>query len=247
MTQNCDCFAPLAMTMFVSRTPSARRPRALFFPRKRGGRAYDGIRNRMPEPPGFLERRFELAARGTSTRTEVLAGFTTFLTMAYIILVNPAILGQAGMPVAAVAAATCLAAAFASILMGASANMPLALAPGMGLNAYFAFTVVRRDGRAVAGGPGLRLHLGRRLPDPDPRRDPPADHRRDPAASVRRGRRRNRPVHRLHRPQECRHRRLQRSDLGRARRPSRARPPHSPCSGWRSSPRSPRGRCAERS
>ncbi|HEU0099476.1 MAG TPA: NCS2 family permease [Allosphingosinicella sp.] len=95
-----------------------------------------------PEPAGLLERRFELSARGTSLRTEVLAGFTTFLTMAYIVLVNPAILGQAGMPVAAVAAATCLAAAFASILMGASANVPLALAPGMGLNAYFAFTVV---------------------------------------------------------------------------------------------------------
>ena len=94
------------------------------------------------EPAGLLERRFELTARGTTLRTEILAGVTTFLTMAYIILVNPAILGQAGMPVAAVAAATCLAAAFASILMGASANMPLALAPGMGLNAYFAFTVV---------------------------------------------------------------------------------------------------------
>jgi len=94
------------------------------------------------EPAGLLERRFELSARGTDVRTEVLAGFTTFLTMAYIVIVNPAILGQAGMPVAAVAAATCLAAAFASILMGMSANMPLALAPGMGLNAYFAFTVV---------------------------------------------------------------------------------------------------------
>ncbi|HYD37736.1 MAG TPA: NCS2 family permease, partial [Allosphingosinicella sp.] len=94
------------------------------------------------EPAGLLERRFELSARGTTLRTEVLAGLTTFLTMAYIVLVNPAILGQAGMPVAAVAAATCLAAGFASILMGASANMPLALAPGMGLNAYFAFTVV---------------------------------------------------------------------------------------------------------
>jgi AGZA family xanthine/uracil permease-like MFS transporter len=94
------------------------------------------------EPAGLLERRFELRGRGTDLRTEILAGVTTFLTMAYIILVNPAILGQAGMPVAAVAAATCLAAAFASILMGASANMPLALAPGMGLNAYFAFTVV---------------------------------------------------------------------------------------------------------
>jgi AGZA family xanthine/uracil permease-like MFS transporter len=91
---------------------------------------------------GLLERHFELGARGSDLRTEVLAGVTTFLTMAYIVLVNPAILGQAGMPVAAVAAATCLAAGFASILMGASANMPLALAPGMGLNAYFAFTVV---------------------------------------------------------------------------------------------------------
>ncbi|HEX8366593.1 MAG TPA: NCS2 family permease [Allosphingosinicella sp.] len=92
--------------------------------------------------PGLLERHFELGARGSDLRTEILAGATTFLTMAYIVLVNPAILGQAGMPVAAVAAATCLAAGFASILMGASANMPLALAPGMGLNAYFAFTVV---------------------------------------------------------------------------------------------------------
>ena len=98
------------------------------------------------ETTGLLERRFELSARGTTLRTEVLAGVTTFVTMAYIILVNPAILGQAGMPVAAVAAATCLAAAFGCILMGLSANMPLALAPGMGLNAYFAFTVVAAMG-----------------------------------------------------------------------------------------------------
>lgn len=95
---------------------------------------------------GVLERWFALTARGTSARTEVLAGFTTFLTMAYIVLVNPAILGQAGMPVAGVAAATCFAAAFASILMGLSANVPLALAPGMGLNAYFSFTVVQQMG-----------------------------------------------------------------------------------------------------
>jgi AGZA family xanthine/uracil permease-like MFS transporter len=92
--------------------------------------------------PGLLERRFELAARGSTLRTEVLAGVTTFLTMAYIVLVNPAILGSTGMPIAAVAAATCLAAGFASIMMGATANVPLAMAPGMGLNAYFAFTVV---------------------------------------------------------------------------------------------------------
>lgn len=93
-----------------------------------------------------IERQFALAERGTTVRTEVLAGGTTFLTMAYIIVVNPAILGAAGMPVAAVAAATCLAAGLASILMGLTANVPLALAPGMGLNAYFAFTVVQGMG-----------------------------------------------------------------------------------------------------
>ncbi|GGD70955.1 xanthine/uracil permease [Croceicoccus mobilis] len=93
-----------------------------------------------------LERMFELASRGTNVRTEVLAGITTFLTMAYIVLVNPAILGAAGMPIAAVAAATCFAAAFASILMGFTSNTPLAMAPGMGLNAYFSFTVVQQMG-----------------------------------------------------------------------------------------------------
>jgi len=95
---------------------------------------------------GRLDRMFALTARGTDVRTEILAGATTFLTMAYIVLVNPAILGQAGMPVAAVAAATCFAAGFASILMGLVANVPLALAPGMGLNAYFSFTVVQGMG-----------------------------------------------------------------------------------------------------
>jgi AGZA family xanthine/uracil permease-like MFS transporter len=106
----------------------------------------DRVAEAETETPGLLERRFELGARGSDVRTEVLAGFTTFLTMAYIVLVNPAVLGQAGMPVAAVAAATCLAAGFASILMGLTANVPLALAPGMGLNAYFSFTVVQGMG-----------------------------------------------------------------------------------------------------
>ncbi|MEG8220897.1 NCS2 family permease [Sphingomonas sp. HH69] len=100
----------------------------------------------IPPGGGRLERYFGLAERGTSAQTEILAGFTTFLTMAYIVLVNPAILGQAGMPIAAVAAATCFAAAFGSILMGLVANTPLALAPGMGLNAYFSFTVVQQMG-----------------------------------------------------------------------------------------------------
>jgi adenine/guanine/hypoxanthine permease len=89
---------------------------------------------------------FKFAERGTTARTEILAGFTTFFTMSYIVLVNPAILGEAGMPIAAVAAATCFAAAFASIMMGMVANVPLALAPGMGLNAYFAYTVVGQMG-----------------------------------------------------------------------------------------------------
>jgi AGZA family xanthine/uracil permease-like MFS transporter len=94
----------------------------------------------------MLERVFGLKAQGTNVRTEVLAGVTTFMTMAYIVVVNPAILGEAGMPVAAVAAATCLAAGFGSILMGLIANYPLALAPGMGLNAYFTYTVVKGMG-----------------------------------------------------------------------------------------------------
>ncbi|MBI1686453.1 NCS2 family permease [Caulobacter hibisci] len=94
----------------------------------------------------MLERLFHLKAQGTNVRTEVLAGLTTFMTMAYIVVVNPAILGEAGMPVAAVAAATCLAAGLGSILMGLIANYPLALAPGMGLNAYFTYTVVKGMG-----------------------------------------------------------------------------------------------------
>ncbi len=93
-----------------------------------------------------LERYFRFAELGTNWRTEALAGLTTFITMAYIIFVNPAILAQTGMPIAAVTAATCLCAAFGSILMGAVANYPLALAPGMGLNAYFTYTVVKKMG-----------------------------------------------------------------------------------------------------
>ena len=88
-----------------------------------------------------LERYFEFRRLGTNWRTEILAGVTTFVTMAYIVLVNPAILADAGVPLAAVTAATCLSAAFGSILMGVVARYPIALAPGMGLNAYFTYTV----------------------------------------------------------------------------------------------------------
>ena len=94
----------------------------------------------------MLERLFALKAHATNVRTEVFAGLTTFLTMAYIVVVNPSIMGDAGMPVGAVAAATCLAAAFGSILMGLLSNTPLALAPGMGMNAYFTYTVVKGMG-----------------------------------------------------------------------------------------------------
>jgi AGZA family xanthine/uracil permease-like MFS transporter len=88
-----------------------------------------------------IESYFEFSHLGTNWRTEILAGVTTFLTMAYIVLVNPSILQAAGMPLAAVTAATCLSAAFGSILMGIIARYPIALAPGMGLNAYFTYTV----------------------------------------------------------------------------------------------------------
>jgi AGZA family xanthine/uracil permease-like MFS transporter len=94
----------------------------------------------------MLERLFDLTGHGTTVRTEVVAGLTTFLTMAYIVIVNPAILGAAGLPVAGVAVATCLAAGFGSIFMGLLSNYPLALAPGMGLNAYFTYTVVKGMG-----------------------------------------------------------------------------------------------------
>jgi AGZA family xanthine/uracil permease-like MFS transporter len=94
------------------------------------------------EPQGALDRFFGLIAQGTSVTTELRAGLATFLTMAYIMFVNPAMLQQAGMDHGAVFVATCLAAAAGSAIMGLYANYPIALAPGMGLNAYFAFTIV---------------------------------------------------------------------------------------------------------
>jgi AGZA family xanthine/uracil permease-like MFS transporter len=90
----------------------------------------------------MLEQVFKLSENKTNVRTEIVAGITTFLTMAYIIFVNPAILAEAKMPFGAVFAATCVAAAIGCFLMAFLANYPIALAPGMGLNAYFAFGVV---------------------------------------------------------------------------------------------------------
>ncbi|HCW89463.1 MAG TPA: guanine permease, partial [Marinobacter sp.] len=90
----------------------------------------------------MLEKLFQLQSHGTTVRKEVVAGITTFLTMAYIIVVNPSILSATGMDFGAVFVATCLAAAIGTLIMGLWANYPIALAPGMGLNAFFSFTVV---------------------------------------------------------------------------------------------------------
>jgi AGZA family xanthine/uracil permease-like MFS transporter len=94
----------------------------------------------------MLERLFHLSAHGVTVRGEMAAGVTTFLTMAYIIFVNPAILSEAGVPFSGALFATCIAAAVGSLLMGLLANYPFALAPGMGLNAYFTYTVVKALG-----------------------------------------------------------------------------------------------------
>src|SRR5947207_11471220 len=128
----------------------------------------------------WLEHRFALAANGTNMRTEVLAGVTTFLTMAYIIFVQPAVLSAAGMDFGAVLTATCLATAFATMLMALLANYPIAVAPAMGHNFFFAYAVVigmkvpwrvALGGVAIAGilfvitaGVGLRERLITAIP-----------------------------------------------------------------------------------
>jgi len=96
----------------------------------------------------MLESTFKLSEHGTTVRTEVLAGITTFLTMAYIMFVNPMILADAKMDPGAVFVATCLAAAIGTAIMGLYANYPIALAPGMGLNAYFTYAVVGQMGHS---------------------------------------------------------------------------------------------------
>ena len=90
----------------------------------------------------MLEKYFGLKEQGTDIRTEFIAGLTTFLTMVYIVFVNPAILSKTGMDQGAVFVATCVAAAVSTMVMALYANYPIALAPGMGINAFFAFTVV---------------------------------------------------------------------------------------------------------
>jgi len=96
----------------------------------------------QPQPSGGLARRFRFRDRGTDTRTEVLGGVATFLTMCYILFVNPAILSAAGVPFEAVAVCTAVAAAVTTLAMGLATNLPFALAPGLGINAVVAFDVI---------------------------------------------------------------------------------------------------------
>src|SRR5829696_583499 len=109
----------------------------------------------MPLPPvpgvasrhmSVLERRFQIRERGSTVETEVLGGFVTFLTMAYIVVVNPAILSAADMPVAAVTVATALGAALFTLIMGLATNLPFAVAAGLGINAVVAFQIVGAQG-----------------------------------------------------------------------------------------------------
>ena len=100
----------------------------------------------MENQPSFLDRFFHLSENGTTVRTEILAGITTFMTMAYILAVNPTIMSAAGMDKGAVLTATALASLIGTLCMAFFANYPFALAPGMGLNAYFAYTVVIKQG-----------------------------------------------------------------------------------------------------
>lgn len=108
----------------------------------------------------MLDKYFGLTEHGTTVRTEILAGFTTFLTMAYIIFVNPTILGETGMDKGAVFVATCIASALATSIMALYANYPLALAPGMGLNAFFTYGVVKGMGYTWQVGLGAVLISG---------------------------------------------------------------------------------------
>src|SRR6201987_1744188 len=95
----------------------------------------------QPARHRLLERYFRLKENGATVRSEFLGGLTTFITMAYIVVVNPQILSKAGVPIDGVVFATCISAAAATLVMGLYANYPIALAPGMSLNAYFTYSV----------------------------------------------------------------------------------------------------------
>ena len=113
-----------------------------------------------------IDRYFKLSENQTSVKQEILGGLTTFVTMAYIVVVNPQILAQAGMPAEGVVFATCLSAAAATLVMGLYANYPIALAPGMSLNAYFTYSVCLAMHVPWQNGAGGGVLFGRAVPDP---------------------------------------------------------------------------------
>jgi AGZA family xanthine/uracil permease-like MFS transporter len=109
--------------------------------------------------PNALDQYFKLSENGTNIRTEIMAGVTTFLTMAYIIAVNPLILSEANLPFEGVLLATVLVCALSSIFMGLYANLPFGLAPGMGINAFFTYTLVLTMGDCS----GCGFHFGHNI------------------------------------------------------------------------------------
>jgi hypothetical protein len=128
----------------------------------------------------WLERRFSVREAGSDGKTEILAGITTFMTMAYIIFVNPSILSNTGMPFGPLMVATCLASALATLCMAFLANYPIALAPAWDLNAFFAFGSGARHGHLLGGGAGG--DLPRRGALHPSHHDPPAgEHRQRPS------------------------------------------------------------------
>ena len=186
--------------------------------------------------PGFLDRRFGLTENGTTIRTEFVAGVTTFLTMVYIVFVNPEILASAGMDRGAVFVATCLAAAISTLIMALYANYPIALAPGMGLNAFFAFVLVL-GAYKYTWQQALALCSSQALLVADHHRHQAAriHHHVDSAEPEARGVGRRRPVPRHHRAPAVRHRRRPSGDAGDARQSA----------GLAADPRA-RGICADR-
>ena len=138
----------------------------------------------------FLDKFFHLSEHGTNVRLELLAGLTTFLAMVYITVVNPSILSEAGMDFGAVFVATCLAAAFGSIAMGLLGNYPIAMAPGMGQNAFFTYSIVLGLGHSWQSALGAVFRLGRGTQHPCPHsycgyRSPGAGVSRAPLVSIR--------------------------------------------------------------
>ena len=177
-----------------------------------------GFQTEKPQPAPMLAKFFKFDEHKTNFRTEIIAGVTTFVTMAYIIFVNPKILSTTGMDANAVFVATCLAAAIGSAIMGLFANWPIAMAPGMGLNAFFAFTVVGKLGYTWQQALGAvfisRRDLSRIVAD----RHPTVAHRRHSALHAQRDRGGHRSIPRDHRDEKRRNRRGEPGHLRHARR-----------------------------